>query len=231
MTRSQRISHENLRVRDAGYVERYETWIADHAYEQVGARVPKTTRSIPPMLTPFRARSTVLKNRIVVSPMAQYSAREGVPGDYHLVHLGARAMGGAGMVVAEMTCVSPDARITPGCPGLWNDTQRDAWRRIVDFVHHETDAKIAMQLGHSGAKGSTCVPWEGEDTLLPSGNWPLISASALPYREGVSQTPRSDRCRPRPRHTISSRATGVPPRPVSTGRGNRAHGYCCRAYR
>ena len=190
LTRSQRISHENLRVRDAQYVERYENWIAEHAYAQIGAPMPKSSRSIPPMLTPFRVRGTVLKNRIVVSPMAQYSAHEGVPGDYHLVHLGARAMGGAGMVVAEMTCVSPDARITPACPGLWNDVQRDAWHRIVDFVHRETDAKIAMQLGHAGAKGSTCVPWEGDETPLPNGNWPLWSASSVPYREGVSQVPR-----------------------------------------
>jgi anthraniloyl-CoA monooxygenase len=191
LTRSQRISHENLRVRDARYVEGYEHWVAARAHAQAGVPVPKTARSIPPMLTPFRARGTVLKNRIVVSPMAQYSARDGVPGDYHLVHLGARAMGGAAMVVTEMTCVSPDARITPGCPGLWNDVQRNAWRRIVDFVHGETDAKIAMQLGHAGTKGSTRVPWEGEDLPLPDGNWPLVSASAQAYLPGVLQTPRA----------------------------------------
>ena len=133
LTRSQRIPHENLRLRDAGYVEGYENWVAAHAFAQAGVPVPSASRPIPPMLTPFRARGVVLKNRIVVSPMAQYSAKDGVPGDFHLVHLGARAMGGAGMVCAEMTCVSPDARITPGCPGLWNDAQRDAWRRIVDF--------------------------------------------------------------------------------------------------
>ncbi len=189
LTRSQRIPHENLRLRDAKYVERFEQWIADHAFAQAGVPMPATARSIPPMLTPFRARGVVLKNRILVSPMAQYSAKDGVPGDYHLVHLGARAMGGAGLVFAEMTCVSPDARITPGCPGLWNDAQRDAWRRIVEFVHGETDAKIAMQLGHAGAKGSTCVPWDGgEDTPLPSGNWPLVAASAQQYLAGVSQT-------------------------------------------
>jgi anthraniloyl-CoA monooxygenase len=193
LTRSQRISHENLRLRDASYVDRYERWIAERAHAQAGVPVPATSRSIPPMLTPFRARGTALKNRIVVSPMAQYSCHDGAPGDYHLVHLGARAMGGAGMVVAEMTCVSPEARITPGCPGLWNDTQRDAWRRIVDFVHRETDAKIAMQLGHAGAKGSTCAPWDADgddDVPLPGGNWPLVSASALPYRSGRSQLPR-----------------------------------------
>jgi anthraniloyl-CoA monooxygenase len=191
LTRSQRIPHENLRLRDAGYVERYENWIAGHAFAQAGVPVPATSRSIPPMLTPFRARGVVLRNRIVVSPMAQYSAREGIPGDYHLVHLGARAMGGAGLVCAEMTCVSPDARITPGCPGLWNDAQRDAWGRIVAFVHGETDAKIALQLGHAGAKGSTCVPWEGgEDRPLPVGNWPLVAASEQQFLAGVSQTAR-----------------------------------------
>jgi anthraniloyl-CoA monooxygenase len=191
LTRSQRIPHENLRLRDAGYVERYENWIAGRAFARAGAPMPATSRSIPPMLTPFRARGVVLKNRIVVSPMAQYSAREGIPGDYHLVHLGARAMGGAAMVCAEMTCVSPDARITPGCPGLWNDAQRDAWGRIVAFVHGATDAKIALQLGHAGPKGSTCVPWDGgEDRPLPAGNWPLVAASAQQYLTGVSQAAR-----------------------------------------
>ncbi len=192
LTRSQRIPHENLRLRDAGYVEGYENWVAAHAFAQAGVPVPSTSRPIPPMLTPFRARGVVLKNRIVVSPMAQYSAMDGLPGDFHLVHLGARAMGGAGMVCAEMTCVSPDARITPGCPGLWNDAQRDAWSRIAAFVHAETDAKIAMQLGHAGAKGSTCVPWAGgEDQPLATGNWPLVSASAQQYLAGISQTARA----------------------------------------
>ena len=182
LTRSQRISHENLRLRDKGYVENYEDWIAAAAGRQrVAPHGP-----IPPMFTPFTLRGTTLKNRIVVSPMAQYSAVDGIPGDYHLVHLGARAMGGAAMVVAEMTCPSPDARITPGCPGLWNAAQRDAWKRIVDFVHAHSDAKIAMQLGHAGAKGSTRVPWEGEDLPLESGNWPLISASPQQYLDGTS---------------------------------------------
>jgi anthraniloyl-CoA monooxygenase len=136
-------------------------------------------------------RGLTLKNRVVVSPMAQYSCVDGLPADYHLVHLGARAMGGAGMVVAEMTCPSPDARITPGCPGLWNAAQRDGWKRIVDFVHANTDAKIAMQLGHAGAKGSTRVPWEGEDLPLEHGNWPLISASPQQYLDGVSAWSRA----------------------------------------
>nr|HET7858298.1 bifunctional salicylyl-CoA 5-hydroxylase/oxidoreductase [Caldimonas sp.] len=187
LTRSQRISHENLRLRDRGYVEGYEDWIAASAGL---ARVPPHA-PIPPMLTPFRVRGVTLKNRIVVSPMAQYSCVDGIPGDYHLVHLGARAMGGAGMVVAEMTCPSPDARITPACPGLWNEAQRDAWKRIVDFVHANSEAKIAMQLGHAGAKGSTRVPWEGEDQPLEHGNWPLVSASPQQYLDGVSDWSRA----------------------------------------
>jgi anthraniloyl-CoA monooxygenase len=156
-TRSQRISHENLRDKD--YVEDYEDWIAERA----GAARGPLQHSIPPMLTPFTLRGVTLKNRVVVSPMAQYSCVDGMPADYHLVHLGARALGGAGMVVAEMTCPSPDARITLGCPGLWNAAQRDGWKRIVDFVHANSDAKIAMQLGHAGAKGSTRRAVEGED--------------------------------------------------------------------
>ncbi|HSV84109.1 MAG TPA: bifunctional salicylyl-CoA 5-hydroxylase/oxidoreductase [Ramlibacter sp.] len=186
LTRSQRISHENLRLRDRQYVEQYEDWIAARA----GADRSSRQQPIPPMFTPFTLRGVTLKNRVVVSPMAQYSCVDGVPADYHLVHLGARAMGGAGMVVAEMTCTSPDARITPGCPGLWNEQQRDGWKRIVDFVHAHTDAKIAMQLGHAGPKGSTRVPWEGEDLPLPAGNWPLISASPQQYLDGVSDWSR-----------------------------------------
>lgn len=187
LTRSQRISHENLRLRDRGYVEQYEDWIA----EQAGLQRGPAQQPVPPMFTPFRLRGITLKNRVVVSPMAQYSCVDGVPADYHLVHLGARAMGGAGMVVAEMTCPTPDARITPGCPGLWNEAQRDGWKRMVDFVHANTDAKIALQLGHAGAKGSTRVPWEGEDQPLESGNWPLISASPQQYVDCVSDWSRA----------------------------------------
>jgi anthraniloyl-CoA monooxygenase len=187
LTRSQRISHENLRLRDKGYVEEYEDWIAERA----GAHRSPAQQPIPPMFTPFTMRGVTLKNRIVVSPMAQYSCVDGLPADYHLVHLGARATGGAGMVVAEMTCPTPDARITPGCPGLWNEAQRDGWKRIVDFVHANSDAKIALQLGHAGAKGSTRVPWEGEDQPLESGNWPLISASPQQFIDGVSDWSRA----------------------------------------
>jgi anthraniloyl-CoA monooxygenase len=176
LTRSQRISHENLRLRDKRWLDGYERWFDVKA----GLDTPI---AVPPMFTPFTARSVTLKNRVVVSPMAQYSCVDGIPGEFHLVHLGARALGGAGMVVAEMTCPSPDARITPGCPGLWNEAQAKAWKRIVDFVHRESDAKIAMQLGHSGAKGSTNAPWDhaGADHPLPAGNWPVIAASPVPY--------------------------------------------------
>ena len=176
LTRSQRISHENLRLRDKAWLEGYEKWLA--------ARTPmKAEVAVPPMFTPYSVRSVTLKNRVVVSPMAQYSAVDGIPGDYHLVHLGARAMGGAGLVFAEMTCPSPEARITPGCPGLWNDTQMHAWKRIVDWVHGHSDARIGMQLGHSGAKGSTNAPWDhaGADRPLPAGNWPIVAPSPTPY--------------------------------------------------
>ena len=135
------------------------------------------------MFTPYRVRSITLKNRVVVSPMAQYSCSDGLPAEWHLVHLGARALGGAGLVVAEMTCTSPEARITPGCPGLWNTDQRDAWARIVAFVHRESTAKIALQIGHAGAKGSSNAPWQGAgaDQPLAAGNWPLLAASDVPY--------------------------------------------------
>ena len=191
LTRSQRISHENLRLRDRGYVEGHEDWIAQRA----GAPRGEGHAPIPPMFTPFSARGVTLKNRIVVSPMAQYSCVDGLPADYHLVHLGARAMGGAGMVVTEMTCTAADARITPGCAGLWHADQRDGWRRIVDFVHTNTDAKIAIQLGHAGAKGSTRLAWDGVDRPLEESgeqrNWPLISASPQQYLDGVSDWSRA----------------------------------------
>jgi anthraniloyl-CoA monooxygenase len=191
LTRSQRLSHENLRVRDADYVADYEHWIATRAHAQAGLPPLSSHNNMLPMLTPFKLRSTVLKNRIVVSPMAQYSAVDGVAGDYHLVHLGARAMGGAGLVFAEMTCVSADARITPACPGLYQPEHTVAWKRIVDFVHGHTDAKIAMQLGHAGAKGSTRCAWDGIDLPLEEGNWPLVAASAQQYVAGVSATSRA----------------------------------------
>jgi anthraniloyl-CoA monooxygenase len=183
LTRSQRISHENLRLRDGTYVGGVEGWLAG------GARAEG--RPVPPMFLPFSLRGTTVANRVVVSPMAQYSAVDGVPGDHHLVHLGARALGGAGLVFCEMTAPSPDGRITPGCPGLWNDAQQAAWTRIVDYVHGNSPAKIAMQLGHAGAKGSTRAPWDGEDLPLENGNWELISASPQQYLDGTSHWSRA----------------------------------------
>ncbi|KQO26211.1 salicylyl-CoA 5-hydroxylase [Acidovorax sp. Leaf76] len=171
LTRSQRISHENLRLRDAQWLEGYETWLA-------GGKT-----AVPPMLTPFALKGLTLKNRIVVSPMATYSAVDGVPQDFHLVHLGARALGGAALVMVEMTSPTPEGRITPACTGLWNDAQQAAFTRIVHFVHGSSTAKIGLQLGHSGPKGSTRVGWEGTDEPLPDGNWPLLAASALAYGE------------------------------------------------
>ena len=192
LTRSQRLSHENLRLRDADYVRKYENWIEALARTQAGLpAAPERSGSVPPMMTPFKLRNTALKNRIVVSPMAQYSAENGLIGDYHLVHLGSRAMGGAGLVFAEMTCVSADARITPGCPGLYADEHTAAWKRVVDFVHGNSDAKIAMQLGHAGAKGSTRCAWDGADLPLEEGNWPLISASEQQYLKGKSAVARA----------------------------------------
>ena len=177
LTRSQRISHENLRLRDAGYVRGVESWFAAHAGAGGDAR--------PPMFTPFRLRGTTLANRVVVSPMAQYSCVDGMPDDYYLVHLGSRAHGGAGLVFTEMVCVAPDARISEGCAGLWSDAQRDAWKRIVDYVHARTPAKIALQLGHAGPKGSTQRGWEEADEPIVemdgARNWPLIAPSPITY--------------------------------------------------
>ena len=185
LTRSQRISHENLRLRDARWLEGYETWL------QARAAAPAVAgRPTPPMLLPLKVRGCELKNRIVVSPMAQYKAQDGVVGDWHLMHLGARAVGGASLVMVEMTSPTPEGRITPGCPGLWNDAQQAALARIVDFAHREGGAKMGLQLGHSGPKGSTQRGWEAIDEPLPSGNWPLLSASDVPYGEH-NQIPRA----------------------------------------
>jgi anthraniloyl-CoA monooxygenase len=180
LTGSQRIGHENLKVRDPRFVADYERWLA----ERDGAGAAR-----PPMFLPFRLRDMQLENRIVVAPMAQYSAVDGVPGEWHLVHYGQRALGGAGLLYTEMTCVSPTGRITPGCTGLWNEVQRAAWQRIVDFVHAHSRAKFCLQLGHAGRKGSTQLGWQKADAPLPDGNWPLLAPSALPWQQGVSQAP------------------------------------------
>ncbi|MBL1084150.1 bifunctional salicylyl-CoA 5-hydroxylase/oxidoreductase [Streptomyces actinomycinicus] len=177
LTRSRRVTHDNLRLRDPHFTEGVE--------REFGC--PPGT---PPMFTPFRLRGLTLRNRVVVSPMDMYSATDGVPGDFHLVHLGARALGGAGLVMTEMVCVSAEGRITPGCAGLYTGRQAEAWRRITDFVHRRAPGTaIGVQLGHSGRKGSTRLMWEGMDEPLPEGNWPLVAASPLPYRPG-GQTPR-----------------------------------------
>ncbi|MEU4088947.1 bifunctional salicylyl-CoA 5-hydroxylase/oxidoreductase [Streptomyces aureus] len=177
LTRSRRVTHDNLRLRDPRFVAAVEREL----------RCPPGT---PPMFTPFRLRGLTLRNRVVVSPMDMYSAVDGVPGDFHLVHLGARALGGAGLVMTEMVCVSAEGRITPGCAGLYTARQADSWRRIVDFTHRQAPgAAIGLQLGHAGRKGSTRLMWEGIDEPLPDGNWPLVAASPLPYKPG-GQTPR-----------------------------------------
>ncbi|MET0265643.1 MAG: bifunctional salicylyl-CoA 5-hydroxylase/oxidoreductase [Duganella sp.] len=191
LTRSQRLSHASLRLRDAAYADGYEAWFARRAFGQAGMAAPAPAAAVPPMFTPFKVRELVLKNRVLVSPMAQYSAVDGVAGDYHLAHLGARALGGAAMVLTEMTAVSAQARITPGCPGMYEPAHMLAWRRIVDLVHHHSDAAIALQLGHAGAKGSTRPMWDGIDLPLEADNWPLVSASPQQYLAGVSQMARA----------------------------------------
>jgi anthraniloyl-CoA monooxygenase len=188
LTRSLRITHENLRVRDPALVARVDRWYAGEAARQSGCAVPLDPPP-PPLFTPYRLRDLVLPNRVVVSSMCQYRAKDGMPSDWHLVHLGSRAIGGAGLVMTEMTDVSRDGRISPGCAGMYLPGHVAGWRRIVEFVHGESDAKIGIQLSHAGRKGSTCVLWEGEDVPLPEGNWPLIAPSPIPYRPG-SQTPR-----------------------------------------
>ncbi len=178
LTRSRRITLENLALRDPEFASRVLH----------GASFAGREDDEPAMFRPHRIGGLELKNRIVVSPMDMYSSVEGVPGDFHLVHLGSKAQGGAGLVMTEMVCVSAEGRITPGCGGLYTDEQRDAWGRIVDFVHDQTTAKIGVQIGHSGRKGSTKRMWEGIDQPLESGNWDVVAPSALPYAP-VNQVP------------------------------------------
>jgi anthraniloyl-CoA monooxygenase len=215
LTRSQRVSHENLRLRDSTYVAGVERWFASRASDTetdktretgenggvfggvAGAdrdasntawskwtRAGKTSdeQAPPPMFTPFRLRAMTLSNRIIVSPMDMYSACDGTPNDFHLVHLGARSIGGAALLMTEMVCVSAEGRISLGCTGMYSDEHLAWWRRIVDFVHEYSDAKICLQLGHSGRKGSTCLPWEeGDEIPVPNGGWETIGPSAIPY--------------------------------------------------
>jgi len=179
LTRSQRFGHENLRLRDADFVRGVEAWIANVS-SNGAPKLETKTKPAPPMFTPFKLRDLELRNRVVVSPMAMYTAIDGTPGDFYLVHLGARAQGGAGLVFTEMTNVADDARISPGCAGMYKEEHVEAWTRIVEFVHRYTPAKIALQLGHAGPKGSTQLGWEDGDEPLESGNWPLIAPSAMP---------------------------------------------------
>lgn len=198
LTRSQRVSHENLRLRDRAYLESVERWFASRAAR---SRVSSADDAAPPpaagdaaappppLFTPYRLRDLTLVNRVVVAPMDMYSAVDGTPNDFHLVHLGARALGGAGLVMTEMTCVSPEARISVGCTGMYSPEHTAGWRRIVDYVHRWTPAKICLQLGHSGGKGSTKKMWEGMDEPLDDGNWPVMAPSAVAYKPGM-QLPR-----------------------------------------
>jgi anthraniloyl-CoA monooxygenase len=185
LTRSQRVSHENLRLRDQRYVDGIERWFSSVAESRVGQ--PEKTiaddgKAAPPMFTPFKLRGMTLHNRIIVSPMDMYSATDGTPNDFHLVHLGARALGGAAMVMTEMVCISPEARITLGCTGLYNAEHLAGWARIVEFVHQWSAARICLQLGHSGRKGSTCLPWSGgAEKPLDKDGWGIIGPSPITY--------------------------------------------------
>jgi anthraniloyl-CoA monooxygenase len=198
LTRSKQITYENLRLRDAKLVEAATRWWNRQEAAKLGLPASGDDRpwlDAPPMFAPLRLRDMWLANRVVVSPMAQYSAIDGVPNDWHLVHYGSRALGGAGLVFVEMTCVSPEGRITPGCTGLWNEEQMLGFRRLVDFAHANSQAKLCMQIGHAGRKGSTQVGWERMDWPIDEAscgtpNWPLLAPSAVPYREGVNQVPR-----------------------------------------
>jgi anthraniloyl-CoA monooxygenase len=187
LTRSFRVTHDNLKLRDAAFTDRVDAWFAAEAEKQSGRKLERPAP--PPLFTPFRLRDMVLENRVVVSPMCQYSAEDGMPNDWHLVHLGSRAVGGAGLVFAEMTDVSPEGRISPGCAGLYRPEHAVAWKRIVDFVHRHSYAKIGIQLGHAGRKAATKLAWEGMDQPLEDGAWPIVAPSPLPYYPH-SQTPR-----------------------------------------
>lgn len=193
LTRSLRITHEELKVRDPAFIAEIDRWFAAQAAQQSGVAWPESPSAPvpPPLFTPFRLRELVLSNRVVVSAMCQYSAVDGRPDDWHLVHLGSRAVGGAGLVMTEMTDVSATGRITPGCAGLYRDEHTVAWRRITDFVHRASEAKIGVQLAHAGRKGATRLAWEGiDEPLEPERSWPLLAASAIPYRSR-NQVPKA----------------------------------------
>ncbi|MCL4066096.1 bifunctional salicylyl-CoA 5-hydroxylase/oxidoreductase [Pseudomonas sp. GX19020] len=185
LTRSQRISHENLRLRDPEWLASAEDWFQAQAGGQKGSR---------PMFAPYKLRDMQLKNRIVMSPMAQYKAVDGCPTDWHLIHYAERAKGGAALIYTEMACVSATGRITPGCPGLYAPEHEAAWKRLADFIHAETTAKLCIQIGHAGRKASTCVPWDGGiDAPLKTGNWPVISASPIAYKPDLAVPKEMDK--------------------------------------
>lgn len=176
LSRTRRVTHENLRLREPAYIEALDRWYM----EEQGV---KSERTLPPMFLPFELGELEFGNRVVVSPMCQYSAEDGLPNDWHLVHLGSRAIGGAGLVMTEMTDVSAEGRITPGCTGLYTDAHEAAWTRIVEFVHARSRAKIGVQIAHAGRKGATRLMWEGIDRPLPEGGWPLLAPSPIPWRD------------------------------------------------
>ena len=186
LTRSRRVTYDNLKLRDPEYVAACDEWFAQNEVERGVA--PPPPRVSPPMFQPFRLRGLELKNRVIVSPMDMYSADDGMPNDFHLVHLGAKALGGAALVMTEMVCVSPEGRISPGCTGMYRPEHEPAWRRIVDVVHERSTAAIGLQLGHSGRKGSTQFMWEAMDEPLPAGNWEVSAPSPIPYSP-VNQVP------------------------------------------
>jgi len=189
LTRSQRVSHENLRLRDSAYLSGVERWFAATATAAASRPTTTDTDVAPPMFTPYTLRGMTLVNRIAVAPMDMYRSIDGLPGEFHRVHLGARALGGAGLIFTEMVCVSPEARITLGCAGMYTSEHAKAWRRITDFVHGESDARICLQLGHSGRRGSTKLPWEASNASLDADGWETIAPSAIPYTAAM-HTPR-----------------------------------------
>ncbi len=190
MARAKRITYENLRLRDPQYIKTLDRWFAGHTRKTTAYEDINIDDSVVPMFQPFRIGSMRVENRVSLSAMCQYSAEDGMTSDWHLVHYGARGIGGAGLINTEMLCTSPEARITPGCAGLWNQEQTDKWKQIVDFIHANSAAKVSAQIGHAGRKGATCIPWLGGiDQPLPENDWKILSASPVPYLEN-SQVPQ-----------------------------------------
>ncbi|MBS2028608.1 MAG: bifunctional salicylyl-CoA 5-hydroxylase/oxidoreductase [Deltaproteobacteria bacterium] len=233
LTRSLRITYENLRLRDPKLVEDLSRWFQKQC-EALPADERKAEPPRPPMFTPFQLRGVKLENRVVVSPMCMYSAKDGQIDEFHLVHLGARALGGAGLLMTEMTDVSPEGRITPGCAGLYTDAHQAAWKRVVDFVHTRTASKIGVQLGHAGRKASTRLPWEsgGEDFPLPASEaWETLAPSAIPYHPRLPaprEMTRADMDRVREQYVASTK------RAAAAGfdwlEVHMAHGYLLATY-